>query len=74
MGSTPLMEQYVFANDVNSLLKENGIKVIYKKIGDLMTSIDMAGISFNIDPFRGGRMVGCPEFTCYNYCMVRRRK
>ncbi len=31
MGSTPLMEQYVFANDVNSLLKENGIKVIYKK-------------------------------------------
>ena len=48
MGSTPLMEQYVFANDVNSLLKENGIKVIYKKIGDLMTSIDMAGISLTL--------------------------
>ncbi|HEL2575097.1 TPA: dihydroxyacetone kinase subunit DhaK [Streptococcus suis] len=45
LGATPLMEQYVFANDVAKLLLEKGIEVDYKKIGDYMTSIDMAGLS-----------------------------
>ncbi len=45
MGATPLMEQYVFANDVASLLRDAGLEVIYRKLGNYMTSIDMAGIS-----------------------------
>ena len=45
MGATPLMEQYVFANDVATLLADKGIEVIYKKLGNFMTSIDMAGLS-----------------------------
>lgn len=48
LGSTPLMEQYVFANDVANLLAEKGIQVTYKKLGDYMTSIDMAGLSLTL--------------------------
>jgi dihydroxyacetone kinase-like protein len=45
MGATPLMELYVFANDVFKLLKADGIQVEYAKVGNYMTSIDMAGLS-----------------------------
>lgn len=48
MGATPLMEQYLFANDVLALLAEDKIKVAKKILGDKMTSIDMAGISLTI--------------------------
>ncbi|MGT2648984.1 dihydroxyacetone kinase subunit DhaK [Streptococcus troglodytae] len=48
MGATPLMEQYIFANDVKDLLQQQGIKVVYKKVGNYMTSIDMAGISLTL--------------------------
>ena len=47
MGATPLMEQYVFANDVASILGEVGL-VAYKKLGNYMTSIDMAGLSLTL--------------------------
>ena len=45
MGATPLMEQYVFAADVANLLADAGVEVVYKKLGNYMTSIDMVGIS-----------------------------
>ena len=48
MGATPLMEQYVFANDVASILGEVGLEVAYKKLGNYMTSIDMAGLSLTL--------------------------
>lgn len=48
LGATPLMEQYIFANDVANLLAEKGIEVAYKKLGDYMTSIDMAGLSLTL--------------------------
>ena len=48
MGPTPLMEQYVFANDVASLLRDAGLEVIYRKLGNYMTSIDMAGLSLTL--------------------------
>lgn len=48
MGATPMMEQYVFANDVSRLLEDKGVKVAYKKLGDYMTSIDMAGLSLTL--------------------------
>lgn len=48
MGATPLMEQYVFANDVASLLGDAGLDVAYKKLGNYMTSIDMAGLSLTL--------------------------
>ncbi|MBS6932271.1 dihydroxyacetone kinase subunit DhaK [Streptococcus sp.] len=48
MGATPLMEQYVFANDVASILEDAGLDVAYKKLGNYMTSIDMAGLSLTL--------------------------
>lgn len=48
LGATPLMEQYVFANDVAKLLAEKGVTIHFKKIGDYMTSIDMAGLSLTL--------------------------
>lgn len=48
MGATLLMEQYVFANDVAKLLEDKGIEVNYKKLGNYMTSIDMAGLSLTL--------------------------
>ena len=48
MGATPLMEQYVFANDVASLLRDAGLEVIYRRLGNYMTSIDMAGLSLTL--------------------------
>ncbi|VTY27518.1 dihydroxyacetone kinase subunit DhaK [uncultured Streptococcus sp.] len=48
LGSTPLMEQYVFANDVAKLLHEKGVELVFKKIGNYMTSIDMAGLSLTL--------------------------
>lgn len=48
MGATPLMEQYVFANDVASILGDAGLEVTYRKLGNYMTSIDMAGLSLTL--------------------------
>lgn len=48
LGATPLMEQYVFANDVAKLLADKGIQVVYKKLGNYMTAIDMAGLSLTL--------------------------
>lgn len=48
MGATPLMELYVFANDVEKILAEKNVSVVYKKLGNYMTSIDMAGLSLTL--------------------------
>lgn len=48
MGATPLMEQYVFANDVASILGDAGLDVVYRKLGNYMTSIDMVGLSLTL--------------------------
>ena len=48
MGATPLMEQYIFANDVASLLEERGLSITYKKLGNYITSLDMAGLSLTL--------------------------
>ena len=48
LGATPLMEQYIFANDVQKILKDKGLEIPFKKIGNYMTSIDMAGLSLTL--------------------------
>ncbi len=48
MGGTPLMEQFVFMNDVLDLLETKGIKVTFHKVGNLMTSLDMQGLSLTM--------------------------
>jgi dihydroxyacetone kinase-like protein len=48
LGSTPLMEEFVFMNDVKALLEADEINVEFKKVGDVMTAIDMAGLSLTM--------------------------
>ena len=48
MGATPLMEQYIFSNDVLDKLAGMDIKPAFMKVGNYMTSIDMAGISLTL--------------------------
>lgn len=45
MGGTPLMEQYVFMNDVKKLLQDKKINVSFKRVGNDMTSLEMQGLS-----------------------------
>lgn len=48
MGATPLMEQYIFVNDVLNELVDKKIDVKFSKVGNLVTSLDMQGISLTI--------------------------
>lgn len=48
LGATPYMEQYIFMNDVRSLLEQEGLNIEFKKSGNLMTSLDMEGISLTM--------------------------
>lgn len=45
MGGTPLMEQYIFFNDVLNELEEDELNLPFRKIGNYMTSIEMQGLS-----------------------------
>lgn len=48
MGATPLMEQYIFYNDVHQKLSEEGLDLAFSKVGNYMTSLDMAGLSLTL--------------------------
>ena len=48
LGSTPLMEQYIFFNDVEKLLSEKGISLYKSYVGDYFTSLEMAGITLTM--------------------------
>lgn len=48
LGGTPLMEQYVFINDVQKLMDESELSVDFHKIGNLMTSLEMQGLSLTL--------------------------
>ena len=48
LGATPLMEQYIFCNDVFKQLQEKKITPVFSKVGNYMTSLEMAGISLTI--------------------------
>ncbi|MBB6450411.1 dihydroxyacetone kinase-like protein [Geomicrobium halophilum] len=48
MGSTPLIEQYVLANDTIKQLEKKDRDVQHAFVGEYMTSLDMAGISLTL--------------------------
>lgn len=47
LGGTPLMEQYIFYQDVRKHL-DRELDVVFSKVGNFMTAIDMAGISLTL--------------------------
>lgn len=48
LGATPLMEQYIFMNDVLNQLSEENLDIVFTKVGNYMTAIDMAGVSLTL--------------------------
>lgn len=48
LGGTPLMEQYIFYNDVAEILEKEGIEVVFSKVGNYMTSLEMQGLSLTL--------------------------
>lgn len=48
MGGTPLMELFVFMNDVQHLLEQEAVNVTFHKVGNFMTSLDMQGLSLTL--------------------------
>lgn len=48
LGATPLMEQYIFSNDIRRLLELEGLDACFVKVGTYLTSIDMKGISLSL--------------------------
>lgn len=48
MGSTPLMELYILANDVERILSVQGISIYKMIVGNFMTAIDMYGCSITL--------------------------
>ena len=48
LGSTPMMELYVFYNEVEKLLSEKGIFIKFKYVGNYFTSLDMMGVTLTM--------------------------
>lgn len=50
LGSTPLMELFIFMNDVQKLLHLDDFRIDYHKVGNHLTSFDTRGISLTLLP------------------------
>lgn len=48
LGGTPLMELYILAGEVNTLLNEKGLKPCRWYVGNYMTSLEMSGCSISL--------------------------
>ena len=48
LGATPVMEQYIFFEDVAKLLEERGIKIWRSYVGNYFTSLEMNGITITL--------------------------
>ena len=48
LGATPVMEQYIVYNEVESMLKEKGINVHKAYVGNYFTSLEMMGITLTL--------------------------
>lgn len=57
LGATPLMEQYVFANDVLEQLQHEKLNIVFTKVGNYMTAIDMAGISLTLMKIKDNKWI-----------------
>ncbi|MDF1569590.1 MAG: dihydroxyacetone kinase subunit DhaK [Spirochaetaceae bacterium] len=48
LGSTPVMEQYIFFNEVKKILDRKGISTYRPYVGNYFTSLEMMGITLTI--------------------------
>jgi len=48
MGGTPLIELYLVHQELERILREHGIRVARRLVGNYITSLDMAGCSITL--------------------------
>ncbi|MFA6845687.1 MAG: dihydroxyacetone kinase subunit DhaK [Sphaerochaetaceae bacterium] len=48
LGATPVMELYIFYNEVEKLLSAQGIRIRFKYVGNYFTSLDMMGVTLTV--------------------------
>jgi len=48
LGATPVMEQYIFFNEVEELLREQGLSLYASYVGNYFTSLEMNGITLTV--------------------------
>lgn len=48
LGATPVMEQYIFFDEVEKLLSEKGIKIYMSYVGNYFTSLEMNGVTLTL--------------------------
>ena len=48
LGATPVMEQYIYFNEVEKLLQQRGIKIYKSYVGNYFTSLEMNGITLTL--------------------------
>ena len=48
LGATPLMEQYILYADVADGLREAGLEVAHRFVGNLFTSLEMMGVTLTL--------------------------
>jgi dihydroxyacetone kinase-like protein len=63
LGSTPVMELYILFNDVQRILKENGIKIHVTYIGNYFTSLEMAGATLTLMKL-DEELKACIDYEC----------
>lgn len=64
LGSTPLMELFVFTNDLRRLLVLEDLDMVFKKVGNYMTSNDMAGLSLTFLKIEDERWLDYLQAPC----------
>lgn len=48
LGATPVMELYIFFDEVYSILQKNNISIYKSYVGNFFTSLDMAGVTLTL--------------------------
>lgn len=48
LGATPVMEQYILYGEIEQRLRERGITVAFRQVGNLFTSLEMMGVTLTL--------------------------
>ena len=70
LGSTPLLEQYIFYGEVEKILTEKGIKVHQALVGNYFTSLEMAGITLTVMKL-DDELMACFDLECNSVGLTR---
>jgi dihydroxyacetone kinase-like protein len=70
LGSTPLLEQYIFYGEVEKILTAKGIQVHQALVGNYFTSLEMAGITLTVMKL-DDELKACFDLECNSVGLTR---